>query len=71
MEGGRSGKGMISWKDQLKPKEMQKVASYVLSLRGSNPKEPKPTEPEAVLYKEEASTDVVKNETVADSLATN
>lgn len=72
VEGGRSGKGMISWKDQLKPTEMQKVASYVLSLQGSNPKEPKPTEPEAVLYKAEgaAVTDTAKVETVVDSTAT-
>lgn len=41
VNGGRDGKGMISWKATLKPKEMQKVASYVLSLRGSNPKDPK------------------------------
>lgn len=66
MEGGRSGKGMISWKDQLKPTEMQKVASYVLSLQGSNPKDPKPTEPEAVLYK--AKTETI--ETVVDSTIT-
>lgn len=39
--GGRDGKGMVSWKGTLKPKEMQLVASYVLSLRGSNPKDPK------------------------------
>ncbi|MBL0012249.1 MAG: c-type cytochrome [Flavobacterium sp.] len=39
--GGRDGKGMISWKGTLKPKDMQKVASYVMSLRGSNPKDPK------------------------------
>ena len=73
MEGGRSGKGMISWKDQLKPTEMQKVASYVLSLQGTNPKDPKPTEPEAVLYKTEgaAATDEAKTETVVDSTATN
>lgn len=71
-EGGRSGKGMISWKDQLKPTEMQKVASYVLSLQGTNPKQPKPTEPEAVLYKAEGSvtTDTAKVETVVDSTAT-
>lgn len=37
MEGGRAGKGMISWKDQIKPSDIQKVASYVLSLQGSNP----------------------------------
>jgi len=39
--GGRDGKGMIAWKASLKPKEIQHVASYVLSLRGSNPKDPK------------------------------
>jgi cytochrome c oxidase cbb3-type subunit 3 len=44
--GGRDGKGMISWKGTLKPKEMQLVASYVLSLKGSNPKDPKAAEGE-------------------------
>lgn len=39
--GGRDGKGMISWKGTLKPKEIQKIASYIMSLRGSNPKDPK------------------------------
>lgn len=39
--GGRDGKGMIAWKGTLKPKEIQKVVSYVLSLQGSNPKDPK------------------------------
>jgi len=71
-EGGRSGKGMISWKDQLKPTEIQKVASYILSLQGTNPKEPKPTEPEAVLFKQVGAetTDTTKNETVVDSTVT-
>ena len=41
VNGGRDGKGMISWKGTLKPKEMQKVASYVISLKGSNPVDPK------------------------------
>lgn len=39
-------KGMISWKPMLKPEEIQKVASYVLSLSGSktaNPKAPQGT----------------------------
>jgi cytochrome c oxidase cbb3-type subunit 3 len=44
--GGRDGKGMIAWKGTLKPKEMQKVASYILSLKGSNPKDPKAPEGE-------------------------
>jgi cytochrome c oxidase cbb3-type subunit 3 len=51
--GGRDGKGMIAWKGTLKPKEMQKVASYVLSLRGSNPKDPKAPDGE-VWVEEEA-----------------
>ncbi len=71
VEGGRSGKGMISWKDQLKPSEMQKVASYILSLQGTNPKEPKATEPEAVLYKGDgAATESAASETAVDSTAT-
>ena len=41
VNGGRDGKGMISWKGTLKPKQMQEVASYILSLKGSNPKDPK------------------------------
>jgi cytochrome c oxidase cbb3-type subunit 3 len=41
VNGGRDGKGMVSWKGTLKPKEMQLVASYVISLHGSNPKDPK------------------------------
>ena len=43
-EGGRAGKGMVSWKSDLKPSEMAQVASYVISLHGTNPadaKEPK------------------------------
>jgi cytochrome c oxidase cbb3-type subunit 3 len=39
--GGRDGKGMIAWKGTLKPKDIQHVASYILSLQGSNPKDPK------------------------------
>lgn len=47
MEGGRDGKGMVAWKAVIKPTEIQKVASYVLSLQGSNPKDAKAAEPEA------------------------
>ena len=38
---GVAEKGMIAWKGTLKPKEIQKVTSYVLSLQGSNPTDPK------------------------------
>lgn len=40
-EGGRPGKGMIAWKATLKPEERQQVASYVISLQGSTPANPK------------------------------
>ena len=55
MEGGRPGKGMVAWKESIKPTDLQKVASYVLSLQGTNPKEPKPTEPEAKPWVEEGA----------------
>ena len=43
--GGRDGKGMIAWsKSGLKPKDIQLVSSYVLSLKGSNPIDPKAPE---------------------------
>lgn len=43
--GGRDGKGMIAWsKSGMKPKDIQLVASYVLSLKGTNPVNPKAPE---------------------------
>lgn len=44
MEGGRDGKGMVAWKASIKPSDIQKVASYVLSLQGTNPKDAKAAE---------------------------
>ena len=43
-EGGRAGKGMIPWKTELKPIEMAQVASYILTLEGTTPAEPKKAE---------------------------
>ncbi|KJD33211.1 cytochrome C oxidase subunit III [Tamlana sedimentorum] len=40
-EGGRDGKGMIAWKQSLKPAEIAQVASYVLSFQGTTPAESK------------------------------
>ncbi|MGS0525193.1 cbb3-type cytochrome c oxidase N-terminal domain-containing protein [Zobellia nedashkovskayae] len=40
-EGGRDGKGMIAWKQSLKPREIAQVASYVLSFQGTTPANPK------------------------------
>ncbi|WP_396185236.1 cbb3-type cytochrome c oxidase N-terminal domain-containing protein [Flavobacterium sp.] len=67
VNGGRDGKGMISWKGTLKPKQMQEVASYVLSLKGSNPKDPKAPEGEIWIDpsapKTDAATAVVTDTT--------
>lgn len=41
VEGGRPGKGMVSWKNDFKPSELQQVASYVLKLQGTSPADPK------------------------------
>lgn len=43
-EGGRPGKGMIPWKTDLKPLEIAQVASYVISLGGTTPADPKAPE---------------------------
>lgn len=39
--GGRDGKGMVAWSKTLKPQDIQKVASYVISLQGTTPAKPK------------------------------
>ena len=43
-EGGRDGKGMIAWKQSLKPSEMAQISSYVLQFEGTTPAEPKAAE---------------------------
>ena len=37
-------KGMITWKGVLKPDQVLAVASYIYTLRGTNPANPKPPE---------------------------
>jgi cytochrome c oxidase cbb3-type subunit 3 len=37
-------KGMITWRGVLKPAEIQAVASYIYTFRGSSPPNPKPPE---------------------------
>lgn len=43
-EGGRDGKGMISWKQSLKPIEIAQVSSYLLQFQGTTPENPKVAE---------------------------
>jgi len=57
-EGGRSGKGMVSWKKEgLKPSEMAQVASYLLQFQGTIPAEPKAAEGEIWIDPTSTETD--------------
>lgn len=69
VNGGRDGKGMISWKGTLKPTEMQQVASYVLSLKGSNPKDPKAPEGEVWVDENAPKTAEAAAATTTDTTA--
>lgn len=59
--GGRDGKGMIAWKGTLKPKDIQHVASYILSLQGSKPKDPKA--PDGEIWVDENAAKTVASST--------
>ena len=72
LEGGRDGKGMISWKATLKPLEMAQVASYVLTFQGTTPANPKAPEGEIWIDPDkqqpvDESTQPESSETVTDS----
>ncbi len=69
-EGGRDGKGMISWKATLKPLEMAQVASYLLEFEGTTPAKPKAPEGDIWIDPDKPtneSTQPETNETVTDS----
>lgn len=51
---GVPAKGMIAWEGQLNPKQIQEVSSYVISLHGIKPANPKA--PEGPVWKESDST---------------
>jgi mono/diheme cytochrome c family protein len=46
-------KGMISWKGILDDKQINEVASYMMSLRGTNPPNPKASQGELVEFPED------------------
>jgi cytochrome c oxidase cbb3-type subunit 3 len=48
---GVPAKGMIPWKSQLSPSEMQDIASYIITLEGTNP--PNAKEPQGEKYERE------------------
>ena len=64
-EGGRDGKGMIAWKQSLKPSEIAQVSSYVLQFQGTTPAEPKAAEGDIWVDETVETEEVI--ETVIDS----
>lgn len=72
-EGGRDGKGMIAWKQTLKPIEMAQVASYVLNFQGKTSANPKDAEGEIWIDPhapvDAPAVDSLKIEIEVDSLA--
>jgi len=70
-EGGRTGKGMVPWKTELKPSEMAQVASYLLTFQGTTPAEPKAAEGEIWVDPDATPEEVIEQvEIVTDSTAT-
>lgn len=51
---GVPAKGMIPWEAQLSPVQIQEVASYIISIQGTNPANAK--EPQGEIWKEETAT---------------
>lgn len=60
---GVQATNMIAWEGFISPEKMQNVSSYILTLKGTNPENPK--KPEGEIYKpaEEVKPDTVKVET--------
>ncbi|MDA7631783.1 c-type cytochrome [Verrucomicrobia bacterium] len=52
---GVPDKGMIAWKDSMQPSEIYAVASYILTLRGTDPPNPKAPENEITTPSVDAS----------------
>ena len=58
-------KGMISWKDQMSARQIAQVASFIYSIKGSNPAGAK--EPQGELYKEVTEA-MAKDSLTSDSV---
>ena len=58
-------KGMISWESQIQPLEMQQIASFIYSLKGSKPANAKA--PQGTIYIETAAVDTTAKTAISDS----
>ena len=59
---GFPSKGMLEWQGQLTPVQIQQVASFIKSIKGTNP--PGAKEPQGDLFKETESTSIATDTTV-------
>ena len=67
---GVPAKGMIAWQTQLNPEAIQKVASYILTLQGTNPANGKAAQGTIWTDVTAAAKDSVVSSNVIDSLST-
>lgn len=63
---GVPAKGMISWKAQLSPKEIQQVSSFIYTLEGTTP--PNPKEPQGELFERSVSVEEETTEEPASEI---
>ncbi|WP_235296418.1 cbb3-type cytochrome c oxidase N-terminal domain-containing protein [Portibacter marinus] len=61
-------KGMIPWNTQLKPTTIQSVASYIQTLHGTNPPNPKAKEGTLYVPEEEIAVPIGSNDAEVDDL---
>ncbi len=59
-------KGMISWESQITPMEMQQIASYIITIKGTKPANPKA--PQGTIYVEAGTVDTTVKALASDSL---
>jgi cytochrome c oxidase cbb3-type subunit 3 len=59
-------KGMISWESQITPMEMQQISSFIITIKGTNPANPKA--PEGIIYVEPAAIDTTAKALASDTL---
>jgi cytochrome c oxidase cbb3-type subunit III len=64
---GVPAKGMISWQNQLSPKDIQLVSSFILTLEGTNPENAK--EPQGDLYERAGETESTESESAEEPAA--
>ena len=59
-------KGMISWESQITPMEMQQISSFIITIKGTNPANPKA--PQGTIYVEAATVDTTAKALASDTL---